>query len=169
MTTAREQGTKLVLELGESGTFVIPAMPGKHGKAALQLLLGITVGSTAQEHGQERVHTDTQQLTNMCVGLSGPLAVFRRTRFARLRASQQELVTMAAILWNVHGGSIDAVNDLLEEGGGYPKGLGRVMRSSGLGHVFEALETLLNGASPAPKSATASSDATTIPTGTASI
>lgn len=166
-TTAHEEGRNLVVDLGGAGTFTVPPMPGKHGKEALGILLGIATGSTSQEHGPARVTTETERLANMCLGLDGIRGYSRRTQFRKLRSSQQEILGTAAILWNVHGGSIDAVNDLLEEGGGFPKALGRVMRSSGLGHVFEALQTLLNGASPAPSSAADSSPDTSTPTGTA--
>lgn len=166
-TTAREEGRNLVIDFGESGTFTVPPMSGKQGRIALDLLLGITLGTTRHQHGQEREESDTEELTGLAVGFSGLRGRIRKARFERLRAQQQQEVAQAAILWNVHGGSIDAVHDLLDEAGGYPKALGRVMRSCGQGQAYEALMTLLNGADQALSKATASSASTTTPTGTA--
>lgn len=164
--SAREDGRNLTIDLGAAGTFTIPPMPGSHGKAALDLLLAVTFGHSRKQDGLVKEQADTEKLTNMCLGTDGVRGYLRRRKFARLRASHQELVGMAAILWNVHGGSIDAVNDLLDEqDGGYPKALGRVMRSCGLGAAYEALTTWLNGASQALSSATASTETTTTPTG----
>ncbi|UOQ58095.1 hypothetical protein MUN78_04415 [Leucobacter allii] len=130
--------------------------------------MGITLGLTKQQHGPEREATDTERLTRLSVGFSGVTGRIRRTRFNKLRAAQQQELAQAAILWNVHGGSLDAVHDLLDEAGGYPKALGRVMRSCGQGAAYEVLMTLLNGADRALSSVTASSAPTTIPTGTGS-
>lgn len=63
-------------------------------------------------------------------------------------------------MWNTGGGGIDAVNDLLVEGGSYPKALGRVMESSGLGEAFATLQTLLAGAGK-----TSAEGSTSTPTG----
>ena len=168
MPTAREDRGRLILELGSSGTITIPPLPGRHGKEALGLLIGITLGSTKKQHGIERVFQDTEKLTFMCLGVNGIAGRLRRRKFERLRATEQEFVGQAAILWNVQGGRIDAVLDLLDEAGGYPKALGRVMRSCGLGKPFETLTTLLNGVVQEPSSAEASTPSTTTPTGTSS-
>lgn len=169
-TTAREEGRNLIIDLGEAGTFTIPPMRGSAGKNALDSLLSITFGQTRKDEGAEQEIKQTRDLTLSCLGCTSRLSFRRRRQFVRMRASHQELVGMAAILWNVHGGSIDAVNDLLDEqGGGYPKALGRVMESCGLGKAYEALTTLLNGVSQAQNSATDSLTGTSTPTGTRSI
>lgn len=168
-TTAREEGRNLVIDFGEAGTFTIPPMPGKHGKEALDMLLAVSFGQTRKDHGPEREREDTGKLALMCLGCVGVAGARRRRQFEKLRATQQEVVGEAAILWNVHGGGIDAVNDLLDEqDGGYPKALGRVMQSCGLGPAYEALKTWLDGVAQAASSATASTPSTTTPTGTGS-
>lgn len=145
-TTAREDGRCLVLDLGHS-EFRIPPMPGRHGREALGILLGITFGHTRSDGGEDAEIADTEKLRRMVLVLSGPRGWLRERRFQALRASEQQAVSQAAILWNVQGGSLDAVQDLLEEtGGGYPKALGRVMRSCGLGDQYDALKTWLDSA-----------------------
>lgn len=165
-TTAREDHGNLIIDLGGSGTFTIPPMPGKNGRQALKMLLDVAFGAARKESGPEGERETTERLTMMCLGCDRISGFWRKRQFERLRATHQELVGEAAILWNVHGGSIDAVNDLLDEAGGYPKALGRVLRSCGLGPAYEALTTLLDGAAQAQNSVTDSMPSTTIPTGT---
>ena len=155
MPTARESRGRLVIDFGDGAAFTIPPMRGKHGKTALDILLGITFGHTRNDEGQEAENAATERLRRMVLCLDGFTGWMRERRFQALRATQQQTVSQAAILWNVQGGSLDAVLDLLDEaGGGYPKGLGRVMRSCGLDAQYELLRTWLD--SVANLSATAS-------------
>lgn len=154
MPTAREERGNLVIDFGET-IFTVPPMKGKHGRHALDLLLGITFGSTQREQGIDAELAATEELRRMVLGLAGVTGWWRERQFQRLRATQQQIISQAAILWNVQGGSLEAVLDLLDEtDGDYPKGLGRVMRSCGLGAQYEALKTWLG--SVAALSATAS-------------
>lgn len=154
-TTARETQGRLVIDFGDDNSFEIPPMRGRHGKEALDLLLGVTFGHTRNEFGQDAENDATERLRRMVLCLNGIPGWVRERRFQSLRSTQQQLVSQAAILWNVQGGSIDAVLDLLDSaGGGYPKGLGRVMRSCGLDAQYELLKTWLDSA--ASISATAS-------------
>lgn len=164
--TARENGRTLVLDLGDS-SFTVPPMPGRHGREALSILLGVTFGSTRKEDGVDGENAATEKLRRMVLGLEGIGGWIRERRFQRLRATEQQAVSQAAILWNVQGGSIEAVLDLLDEaGGGYPKGLGRVMRSCGLGEAYETLRTWLDsvasisetGSTPSPTGGPNTSD-----------
>ncbi len=168
--TAFEQNRHLHIDLGDGTMFTVPPIPGKTGRELLGLLVSVSFGT-------DLVNADVNalRLSHLSLGLpDGDDAGLdgweeREELYHSLRASEQERVSQAAILWNVQGGSIDAVHDLLntEAGEAYPKALGRVMRSCGLGQQFEALRTWLSGASASPTS-TASTAPTTGPTGTSS-
>lgn len=147
--TAHEQNRNLVIDLGDGTLFTVPPIPGKVGRELLGRLVSIAFG-TDLENAEESALV----LARSALGEGLPGWAEREQLFDTLRASEQERVSQAAILWNVQGGSIDAVHDLLntEAGEAYPKALGRVMRSCGLGPQFEALRTWLNGASVNPTS-----------------
>lgn len=178
--TAVEQNRHLHINLGDDTMMIVPPIPGHTGRELLGLLVSVSFGSDLGN-----AETNAQRLARLSLGLpvksvelegetprtlppvDGLTGWAKREKlFNELRASEQERVSQAAILWNVQGGSIDAVHDLLntEAGEAYPKALGRVMRSCGLGQQFEALRTWLSGAS-ATQTSTASTDATTTPTG----
>lgn len=158
-TTATETAGNLVIDFGDGSTYTIYPVPGKIGIEIQALLVGISLGTTLNEQGPDAVIENTERLTKLALGIPTKKrrqAPNRRwTEFEQLRSSRQVIVSQAAILWNTGGGGIDAVQDLVEEaGGGYPKALGRVMRSSGLGDQYELLRTWLDSA--ASTSATAS-------------
>lgn len=178
--TAFEQNRHLHINLGDDTEMIVPPIPGATGRELLGLLVSVSFGSDLGN-----AEANAQRLARLSLGLpveSVKLAgetprtlppvegmaewAQREKLFNELRASEQERVSQAAILWNVQGGSIDAVHDLLntEAGEAYPKALGRVMRSCGLGQQFEALRTWLSGASE-NQTSTASTADTTTPTG----
>lgn len=163
MPTAREENRHLHISLDDGTEFTVPPLPGRYGKEATALLISVSMGA-----GEiDEILPNTERLVKLALGQ--PLAGWRRRQreFEDLRATQQEQISQAAIVWNCQGGSIDAVNDLFDEAGGYPKALGRVMESCGLGREYELLQTWLNGVSKAPSSETASTADTSTPTGTA--
>lgn len=168
--TAFEQNRHLHIDLGDGTLFIVPPIPGKTGRDMLGLLVSVAMGADIAN-----AFENTLRLARLTLGLpheetpgiDGWQA--REELYDSLRASEQERISQAAILWNVQGGSLDAVHDLLttEAGEAYPKALGRVMRSCGLGQQFEVLQTWLHGESESPTS-TASTAPTTGPTGTSS-
>lgn len=145
--TAFEQNRNLIIDLGDGTLFTVPPIPGRVGRELLGRLVSVAFG-TDLENAEE----SAMILARKSLGEDLPGWEEREAMFEDLRAPEQERVSQAAILWNVQGGSIDAVHDLLntEAGEAYPKALGRVMRSCGLGPQFEALRTWLNGVSGSP-------------------
>jgi len=165
--TAKEHLGNLIIDFGDETSFTIYPVPSKIGIEIQALLVGITMGTTMHEHGADRLMADTEKIAKLALGVPLKGKPNRRWReFSELRSARATLVSQAAILWNTGGGSIDAVNDLLDEAGGYPKALGRVMQSSGLGEQYKLLRTWLDGAAQAQNSAAASTASTTTPTGT---
>lgn len=162
-TIAYEEADRLVIDFGHSN-FSVPAIPGHLGKKASTLLVSVAMGVSDPAQTDDMV----TELTEIVLGKQLARWKARKRAFENLRAPLQSVVVQAATLWNVHGGGIDAVNDLLDEaGGGYPKALGRVMHSLGLGEQYELLRTYLDGAAQAQNSPAGSSASTTTPTGTA--
>ena len=156
-TTAREEAGNLILDFGDGTTYTIYPVPGSVGVEIQGLLVGISLGVTMQEQGPETVMENTDRLTKLALGVptrKRRQAPNRRmTEFEQLRAARQTVVAQAAILWNSGGGGIEAVDDLLNEAGGYPKALGRVMQSSGLGAQYEVLRTWLDSAASTSETA----------------
>lgn len=160
-TTATEINGNLVIDFGDGTDFTIFPVPGSIGIEIQSLLVGVALGVTMHEQGPEAVMENTDRLTKLALGAPTELpkrfrkkapnareqaAVQRFKGFENLRAARQSIVAQAAILWNTGGGSIEAVSDLLNEAGGYPKALGRVMESSGLGDKYQLLRTWLDSA-----------------------
>lgn len=166
-TTAHEDAGNLIIDFGDGTTYTVYPVPGSIGIEIQTLLVPLALGTTVHGQGPERAIEDTERLTKLALGI--PTETKRRRRapnrteqaaqkrfaeFEELRAARQAEVSQAAILWNCGGGGIDAVQDLFDEAGGYPKGLGRVMQSSGLGEQYKVLRTWLD--SGVDTSATAS-------------
>lgn len=159
-TTAQELDGNLVIDFGDNTTFTIYPVPGKIGIEIQTLLVGVALGVTMNEEGPEAVIENTERLTRLALGAPeeqkkrfrkapnqrDQAAAVRFAEFENMRAARQSLVAQAAILWNTGGGSIEAVRDLLNEAGGYPKALERVMESSGLGAQYKTLRTWLGSA-----------------------
>ncbi len=170
--TAFEQNRHLIIDLGDGTVFTVPPIPGSTGREMLGILVSVSFGTDL-----ENAEKNAQKLSRQSLGLPSRRGAKdgitgwqeREELYESLRASEQERISQAAILWNVQGGSIDAVHDLLttEAGEAYPKALGRVMRSCGLGQQFDALRTWLSGESETPMSADSTAP-TTGPTGTSS-
>lgn len=171
-TTATELNGNLVIDFGDGTSFTVHPVPGKIGIEIQSLLVGVGSGVTMYAQGPEQHEANAERLAILALGLptkKRKQAPNRRaTEFNNLRAARQAVVVQAATLWNAGGGGIDAVNDLLEEAGGYPKALARVMESSGLGDGFKALQTWLNGEGQELNSETDSSASTTTQPGTSS-
>ncbi|WP_449281255.1 hypothetical protein [Leucobacter sp.] len=167
-TTAKEHLGNLVIDFGDGTDYTIYPVPGSIGIEIQTLLVGISLGTTMHGQGPDQVLADTERLTKLALGMPTEASKRRRkapnraeqaarqrfTAFEGLRQARQQIVAQAAILWNTGGGGIEAVEDLLNEAGGYPKALGRVMDSSGLGDKYALLRTWLDSA--ADTSATAS-------------
>lgn len=159
--TAHEHAGNLVINFGDNTEYTIYPVPGRIGIEIQVLLVGLTVGTTMREHGADRVLADTEKIAKLALGVPLKGRTNRRWReFDQLRSARATIVSQAAILWNTGGGGIDAVNDLIDEAGGYPKALGRVMQSSGLGDQYKLLRTWLDGAV-----ATSETDSTKSPAG----
>lgn len=159
-TTAQELNGNLVIDFGDGSDYTIYPVPGKIGIEIQALLVGISLGTTMHEQGPEAVIENTERLTKLALGMPDAPAKRRRrapnraeqaaqerfTEFEQMRAARQQVIAQAAMLWNTGGGGLDAVQDLLDEAGGYPKALGRVMESSGLGAQYQVLRTWLGSA-----------------------
>lgn len=145
--TAFEQNRHLNIDLGDGTMFTVPPIPGRIGKRLLGLLVQVSFGTNL-----ETADVDAEELAAEALGKSAPGWEEREALYETLRASEQAQVAQAAIVWNVQGGSIDAVHDLLntEAGEAYPKALARVMESCGLGPQFNQLRQWLNGVSVNP-------------------
>lgn len=182
-TTAREHEGNLLLDFGDGTGYTVYPVPSSTGIEIQALLVGLATGFTMNEHGPDKVMADTERVAKLAIGINPDQPKKRRRapnraeqeqaqrwrEFDQLRSARATVVSQAAILWNTGGGGIDAVNDLLDEAGGYPKALGRVMQSSGLGEQFELLKTWLDGAAArGQRSATGGSVPTTTPTGSSS-
>lgn len=175
-TTAQELNGNLVIDFGDGTEFTIYPVPGSIGIEIQTLLVGVALGTTMHEHGPDAVMENTDRLTKLALGAPAEeqpkkfrkkapnareqAAVQRFKDFENLRAARQAVVAQAAILWNTGGGSIEAVGDLLNEAGGYPKALGRVMESSGLGDKYKLLRTWLDSGAD-----TSETDSTKSPSG----
>ncbi|QIK63835.1 hypothetical protein G7068_12015 [Leucobacter viscericola] len=145
-TTARELNGNLIIDFGDGTDYMVYPVPGKIGIEIQAILVGITMGTTGHEHGADRLASDTEKIAKLALGVPVKGRTNKRwAEFDKLRSARATVVSQAAILWNTGGGGIDAVMDLLEEGGGYPKALGRVMQSSGLGDQWKILRTWLDG------------------------
>lgn len=161
-TTAHENEGNLVIDFGDGTNYTIYPVPGSIGIEIQTLLVGVALGVTMHEQGAEAVIENTDRLTKLALGVptekkltkfrkkapnaQAQAAVRRFKDFEELRGARQNVVAQAAILWNTGGGGIAAVEDLLNEAGGYPKALGRVMESSGLGDKYQLLRTWLDSA-----------------------
>lgn len=148
--TAREEKRKLIIDLGDDETYItVPPVRGEQGREATALLVGVTFGAT---EGVPDTEVATDRITRICMGEGLPGFEERFETFSELRGTEQMLVGQAVMFWNCQGGSIEAVNDILdsEPGVGLPKALNRVMQSYGLGAQFKRLTTFLGGESPAP-------------------
>lgn len=148
--TAREEKRKLIIDLGDDETYlVIPPVKGEQGRKATALLVGVTFGASDGLKGAEE---QTDEITRICLGESLPGFEERLETFSDLRGTEQMLIGQAVIFWNCQGGSIEAVNDILdsEPGVGLPKALNRVMRSYGLDGQYKRLTTFLGGESQEP-------------------
>lgn len=169
--TAREHLGNLVIDFGDGTDYTIYPVPGSVGIEIQGLLVGLALGTTAAGQGNEQAFEDTERLTKLALGIptkKRKQAPNRRMReFEQMRQARQQIIAQAAILWNTGGGGIDAVHDLLNEAGGYPKALERVMASSGLGEQYKVLRAWLSGGDPEPSSEAAGTAPTTTPTGTA--
>lgn len=144
---AFEKDRHLHIDLGDGSLFIVPPIPGRIGRTLLGLLIKVSFG-TDLAHAEE----DALSLSEQALGSSLPGWEAREAQYEDLRSSEQTRISQAAIVWNVQGGSIDAVHDLLntEAGEAYPKALARVMQSCGLATPFAQLQTWLSGASASP-------------------
>ena len=150
--TAREEKRHLVIDLGDGETTItIPPIKGADGRRATALLVGVAFGAVGPEASADEKLTaaeaNTDELTRMVLGEGLPGWEERYELFESLRGTEQMLVGQAAMFWNVQGGSIEAVNDILdsEAGVGLPKALNRVMASYGVGEQFKRLTSFLGG------------------------
>ncbi|WP_300733701.1 hypothetical protein [Pseudomonas sp.] len=173
-TTAFEANRHLNIDLGSGEIFTIPPLPGRLGRDALAYTVSIAFGTSLQSAPR-----DADWLSKVCLGFPYgepgdpdhvPGSADHADRFERFetyRASEQERIIQAAIVWNVQGGSLDAVHDLLNTAAGdaYPKALVRVMASCGLAEPYQALLTFLAGGSESPTQAE-STGGTSTPIGT---
>jgi hypothetical protein len=154
MITAVEKGRNLVLTVGDGDDAIVitvPPVPGRVGAAMLALWAGVLFAQS------EQPETDAENMAKLAVGEENWPTV------DELRYAESEAVVNAAIFWNVQGGGIDLVNEMLQDG--YPKARQTLCERNGYGELYSQLQTLLSGGSGNPIPAPAGTPATGTPIG----
>lgn len=139
--TAEEKGRKLVLTVGDDAdSIIITVNPinAALGSALYALYAGIAFAAT------EHPEVDAESMAKLALGEENWPVVEND-----LRSAEAKDVVNSAIFWNVQGGGIDVVNELLT-GGGLPKARDLLLEANGHSTISEQLQTLLNGASVNP-------------------
>ena len=155
MITAREKGRKLEITVGggdEAITILVPPITAKQGSALLASYANVALGVVdGDESGVE-----SENVARISLGE----AAF--SQLEQLRWAESEIVINAAFFWNVQGGGIEYVNQMLTDG--IPKARQTLLEKVGLWDVHSLQQTLLDSAL-ASLTNTAVSNATTTPDG----
>lgn len=153
--TAVEVGRKLQLTVGDGDdaiVILVPPVRTSTGSALLALWAGIAFAQT------EQPLVDAENLSKISVGEENWDVV------DELRSEESALVINAAMFWNIQGGGIDLVQEMLRDG--LPKARETLAQINGLGDALSALQTLLSGGSEIPTPSPAGTPATSTPIGT---
>ncbi|GAA4176592.1 hypothetical protein [Gryllotalpicola koreensis] len=154
--TATEKGRNLELTVGDPGdpesiVLTIKPLSSDVGARLLGLWAGIALATT------DTAVEDANDLARTVIGAEWE-------KFESLRAAEQTDVINAAFFWNVQGGGIDLVNEMLRDG--LPKAQTALASANGYAQEFSLLTTLLNGASANGTLAPAGTGGTTSQPGT---
>lgn len=155
--TAREKGRKLELTIGDDEdddkiVVLVPPVNTSTGAALLALWAGILFAQS------EQPEVDAENLGRIAVGEENWEVV------TELRSAESTTIINAAIFWNVQGGGIELVREMLRDG--LPKARMSLAEANGLAAALSALQTLLNGASASQTPSPAGTPATRTPVGT---
>lgn len=146
MITAVEKGRKLIITVGAGGDdaieIAVPPVNTAVGSAIFALWAGITFAQVGdkddtREERIAKVEVNAENMAKLAIGEDNWPVV------EDLRSAESTAVINAAIFWNVQGGGIELVNEMLRDG--YPKARMTLATSNGLGDVLSRLQTLLDG------------------------
>lgn len=155
MISAVEKGRNLEVTVGDGDDAIVitvPPVPARVGAAILALWLGVAFAQS------DEPEVDVENMSKMAVG-EGNWGTVEELRWA-----ESEKVINAATFWNVQGGGIDLVNEMLQDG--VPKARQTLCERNGYGETYSQLLTLLSGESGNPTRAQAATPATGTPIGT---
>jgi hypothetical protein len=153
--TAVEKGRNLEITVGDAGAddslvFTVKPLPSSAGARLLSLWAGIAFAGTAQPE------EDALDLGQTVIGDEWD-------KIDELRSAESTDVINAAFLWNVQGGGIELVNEMLRDG--LPKAQATLASASGFAQDFSALTTLLSGGAGAAIPSPGDTSATSTPSG----
>ncbi|RLP68352.1 hypothetical protein D9V30_10205 [Mycetocola reblochoni] len=162
--TAFERGRSLVFTIGDQAepdhvTITVPPLPVRDGALLLAEYVGVVFG---EADSIEELGRNAESMARRAVGPTAWEAL------QELRAEESNTVINAAVMWNVQGGGMQLVRDIIagDPRVTVPKAREALLNEHGLSQASAALGTLLSGAL---ESLTPSQDGTpdtTIPTGT---
>lgn len=138
MITAREKGRKLEIIVGggeDAITLLVPPINTKQGSALLASYANVALGTV---EGDE-LSGEAQNVAEVALGTEA------FAQLEDLRWGESELVINAAFFWNVQGGGIELVNQMLTDG--VPKARQALLEAVGLWDVFSLQRTLLSSVS----------------------
>lgn len=152
MITAYEEGRSLILVVAEGSEdelrFTIKPLSVKDGTEIFAQFCGIVFGESPDTAADEA--TD---FAKRAVGEENFI------KLDVLRYAEANEIINAAFMWNVQGGGIDLVQEMLSDG--LPKARETLFSSNGLGAAYSALTTLLSMASENPTSVADTPDTST--------
>lgn len=156
--TASERGRRLVITIA-AGTedeleVVVKPLPTSVGGELLSSYTSILFGQVLPEKPEQYVEGSPEWIAASNTAAEEEARKFSKLALGEenwgviedLRWDEAEPVINAAFFWNVQGGGIDVVNELLRpktEGGGLPKAREMLLESVGLSEAFGQLQTLL--------------------------
>lgn len=156
MITAEEKGRKLIITVGagEDDAIVIPVPPVSTavGAGIFALWAGILFAQSDQ------AEVDAVNMSKMAVGEENWAVV------EELRSAESTVVINAAMFWNVQGGGIELVQEMLQDG--LPKARQSLAASNGLAAELSQLQTLLDGVLASQTPSPAGTPGTSTPVGT---
>lgn len=158
MIKAVEQGRNLIITVGAGDDdsaidITVKPLPAKVGMGLMALWTGIFFGET------EQPETDADRYSRLAVGEENWAVIENDLRWEEMKD-----VINVAFFWNVPGGGIDLVNEMLRDG--YPKAQESLLKSNGLWESVSLLRTWLDGVSASPTPEPAATPDTATPTGT---
>lgn len=154
--TAAEKGRNLILTVGEEGeddtvTLTVRPVNAETGATLLALWLGIAFGHSSKPQD------DATALGKTALGEDNWPAL------ETLRSAEATDVINAAFFWNVQGGGIDLVNEMLRDG--LPKAQETLASRNGFGQELSQLTTLLLSVAASETRAPAGTSGTSTPVG----
>lgn len=148
---AREVGMNLELSVGDEWQMIVKPIPAKLGAALFAMYSGIMFEQVAPEN----VERDATNMANRSIGEENV------ARLEELRWQMANDIASAAFFWNVQGGGIDLVQEMLSDG--HPKAQATLMDRNGMASAYSQLMMLRSGVSENPTRSQGATPATSIP------